>query len=126
MAAVWRMSLCGASQQYVEETLTRFLALARGGAAFFMFDGTMMNGECWDPHHGHPVPSRREDHVEATNRLAFLVHAQYPDVLIEMHDQMLGGTSLRYVPTYYGYGKRPLGRSGGAARTGLTRFGVSS
>ncbi|HXW15590.1 MAG TPA: hypothetical protein VEN79_13875 [Terriglobia bacterium] len=101
------MSLCSASQQYVEETLTRFLALARGGAAFFMFDGTMTNGECWDPHHGHPVPSRRQDHVEATNRLAFLVHAQYADVLIEMHDQILGGTSLRYVPTYYGYGKRP-------------------
>ena len=73
------MSLCGASRQYVEETLARFLALARDGATFFMFDGTMTNGECWDPHHGHPVPSRREDHVEATNRLAFLVHAQYPE-----------------------------------------------
>jgi len=100
------MSLCGASRQYVEETLTRLLALARDGATFFMFDGTMDNGECWDPHHGHPTPSRREDHVEATNRLAFLVHGKYPNVLIEMHDQMLGGTSLRYVPTYYGYGNR--------------------
>ena len=36
------MSLCGASRQYVDETLSRFLALARGGAAFFMFDGTMI------------------------------------------------------------------------------------
>jgi hypothetical protein len=104
----FEMSLCGASRQYVEETLARLLALARDGAAFFMFDGTADAGECWDPHHGHPVPSRREDHVEATNRLAFLVHAQYPEVLIEMHDQMLGGTSLRYVPTYYGHGKRQL------------------
>jgi hypothetical protein len=107
------MSLCGASRQYVDETLSRLLTLARGGATFFMFDGTMINGECWDPHHGHPVPSRREDHAEATNRLACLVHAQYPDVLIEMHDQILGGTSLRYVPTYYGYGKRQLDGAAG-------------
>ena len=56
--------------------------------------------------------------MEATNRLAFLVHAQYPEVLIEMHDQMLGGTSLRYVPTYYGYGKR----QGEAAASGTHGF----
>ncbi len=120
------MSLCGASRQYVEETLARLLALARDGATFFMFDGTMDNGECWDPHHGHPVPSGREDHVEATNRLAFLVHGKYPNVLIEMHDQMLGGTNLRYVPTYYGYGKRQLGGAAAEAHTDLTPFGRSS
>jgi hypothetical protein len=97
-------SLCGASAQYVEETRSRLEALARDGARFFMFDGTMHNGECWDSQHGHRVPSGREDHVEATNRLARLVHARYPQVLIEMHDQMLGGTYLRYVPTYYGQG----------------------
>ncbi len=108
------MSLCGASRQYTEETLARLEALARDGATFFMFDGTMDNGECWDPHHGHPVPSGREDHVQATNRLACLVHAKYPNVLIEMHDQMLGGTSLRYVPTYYGHGHRRLGAAAGA------------
>jgi hypothetical protein len=106
------MSLCGASKQYVDETLSRLAALAQGGAAFFMFDGTMTFGECWDPHHGHPVPSRREDHVAATNRLAFLVHAQYPEVLIEMHDQIVGGSNLRYVPTYYGYGQRQLEGAG--------------
>ena len=109
------MSLCGASRQYTEETLSRLLTLARGGATFFMFDGTMTNGECWNPHHGHPVPSRREDHVAATNRLACLVHAAYPEVMIEMHDQILGGTNLRYVPTYYGYGKRQ--REGAAGET---------
>jgi len=97
-------SLCGASAQYVEETRSRLEALARDGARFFMFDGTMHNGECWDPQHGHRVPSGRAEHVEATNRLARLVHASYPNLLIEMHDQMLGGTHLRYVPTYYGQG----------------------
>ena len=96
-------SLCGASRQYVEESARRLHALASGGATFFMFDGTMWNGPCWDPGHGHPVPSRRHDHLEATNRLARLVHEKYPQVLIEMHDQMLGGTNLRYVPTYYGH-----------------------
>ena len=98
-------SLCGASAQYVEETRSRLEALARDGAKFFMFDGTMDNGECWDPEHGHRVPSGREEHVEATDRLARQIHARYPDVLIEMHDQMLGGTNLRYVPTYYGQGR---------------------
>jgi len=98
-------SLCGASQQYVEETRSRLGALARDGAKFFMFDGTSYNGECWDPEHGHRVPSGREEHVEATNRLARLIHAKYPDVLIEMHDQMVGGTPIRYVPTYYGQGR---------------------
>jgi hypothetical protein len=98
------MSLCGASRQYVEETYARLGALARDGVSFFMFDGTMFSGECWSPDHGHPVPSTRHDHVEATNLLARLIHMKHPNVLIEMHDQMLGGTPLRYVPTYYGQG----------------------
>jgi hypothetical protein len=101
-------SLCGASVQYVEETRSRLEALARAGARFFMFDGTMHNGDCWDPEHGHRVPSGREEHVEATNKLARQIHAKYPDVLIEMHDQMVGGTRLRYVPTYYGQGRGRL------------------
>lgn len=106
------LSLCGASQQYVEETLARLKALAEGGATFFMFDGTAYNGTCWDPHHGHRVPSGREEHVEATNGLARMVHASYPDVLIEMHDQLLGGSPLRYVPTYYGHGRNLTGGEG--------------
>lgn len=98
-------SLCGVSRQYIEETYRRFEALARGGAKFFMFDGTQFNGECWDPAHGHRVPTRRHDHVEATCRLARMIHAKFPDVLIEMHDPLLGGTHLRYVPLYYGHGE---------------------
>ncbi len=105
-------SLCGASQQYVEESAKRFLALAAGGTAYFMFDGTRFNGECWDPGHGHAVPSTREEHVQATNLLARLIHEKYPNVLIEMHDQILGGTTLRYVPVYYGYGMPPPGVGG--------------
>jgi hypothetical protein len=90
--------LCGASHQYVEETARRLKLLAHDGAAFFMFDGDQYHGECWDPKHGHIVPSRRDEHVQACCRLARLVHAEYPHVLIEMH-----GPS----PIYYGHGIAP-------------------
>jgi hypothetical protein len=100
-------SLCAASKQFQDETLSRLETLARDGATFFMFDGTMYHGECWDPAHGHPVPARREDHVQGNLRLARGVHANYPKVLIEMHDPVLGGARLRYAPTYYGHGPDP-------------------
>ena len=104
--------LCGASLQYVRETAARLAVLARDGATFFMFDGTAYHGECWDPKHGHPVPARREAHVQATSELARLVHARYPNVLIEMHDQMVGGSMQRFAPTYYGHGLPPPGLNG--------------
>jgi hypothetical protein len=107
-----KMSLCGASRQYVEETFRRLDTLARDGVTFFMFDGTIYHGECWDPNHGHPIPSRRHEHVEAMSRLARMVHEHHPRVLIEMHDQVVGGSTLRYVPTYYGYGAPPPGYKG--------------
>ncbi len=103
-------SLCGMSRQYVDETFRRLDALASSGARFFMFDGTIYAGPCWDPSHGHPVPARRDEHARAMNRLARMVHRKHPEVLIEMHDQLLGGTTLRHVPTYYGYGDSPEGR----------------
>lgn len=97
-------SLCGASRQYEDETVRRLLELARDGAAFVMFDGTMYSNECHDPAHGHRIPARREEHAAALNRMARRVHARYPEVQIEMHDQITGGSRLRYVPIYYGYG----------------------
>jgi hypothetical protein len=101
--------LCGASRLYVEETARRLKALARDGATYFMFDGTAYHGECWDPQHGHSVPSRCEEHVQATSRLARMVHAEYPQVLIEMHDQVGGGSPVRLAPTYYGHGQAAAG-----------------
>jgi hypothetical protein len=102
-------SPCGASRQYIDETSRRLTTLAGAGVAFFMFDGTWFNGDCWSMHHGHSVPSTMAEHVDATNRLARLVHKDSPDVLIEMHDQAVGGSSIRYVPTYYGHGKDQSG-----------------
>jgi len=113
-----RSPLCGASRQYLEETARRLDVLARDGAAFFMFDGTQYHGmpgifeyhgECWDPWHGHPVPARREDHAQGLCRLARMVHVRYPQVLIEMHDPVIGGGMVRYAPTYYGHGHAPEG-----------------
>jgi hypothetical protein len=101
--------LCGASDQYVTVTANRLRTLAQDGAAFFMFDGTAYHAECWDPHHGHSVPARVEEHVQATCRLVRMVHADSPNVLIEMHDPVMGGAPLRAVPIYYGHGPCPVG-----------------
>lgn len=103
--------LCGASRQYLGETARRLKALARDGAAYFMFDGTQYHGECWDPQHGHRLPARREEHVQALCRLARMIHAEYPEVLIEMHDPVAGGDSVRMTPTYYGHGSAPEGEA---------------
>ncbi len=53
-----RLSLCGASDQYVAETDRRLDVLGQCGVCYFMFDGTLYNGPCWDTQHGHPVPLR--------------------------------------------------------------------
>lgn len=103
--------LCGASQQYLTVTADRLKSLSQDGAAFFMFDGTAYHEECWDPDHGHQVPSRLEEHAQATCRLARMVHADFPNVLIEMHDPAVGGAAMRGCPIYYGYGHCPPGES---------------
>ena len=95
--------LCGSSDQYINTTADRLKTLSKGGAAFFMFDGTNYHEECWDPNHGHRVPARREEHDQARSRLARLVHAEYPNVLIEMHNP---------TPVYYGHGQCPEGEGG--------------
>jgi hypothetical protein len=92
--------LCGSSDQYINTTADRLKTLAKGGAAFFMFDGTNYHEECWDPNHGHRVPARREEHDQARSRLARMVHVDYPNVLIEMHNP---------TPIYYGHGHCPEG-----------------
>ena len=53
---------------------------------------------------GIPIPYTREDHVAANLDLAQRIHAHYPDVIIEMHDMISGGSILRYTPVYYKYG----------------------
>ncbi len=111
--ASWRMdesgntipgSICLGSKQYLDEAEKRLLDLCVGGVGFFMFDGNWYNGGCWNPDHGHPVPYPKEAHCQANLELARRVHARYPQALIEMHDMITGGSSLRYTPVYYKYG----------------------
>ena len=103
---------CGAATHYVEETANRLKVLADSGVCFLMFDGTVWMGECWAKDHGHAHPSTAAEHVEGMNRIARLTHKYNPHVLIEMHDQMFGGVSTRYVPSYYGHGMNAAGELG--------------
>jgi hypothetical protein len=43
----------------------------------------------------------REEHIRAYAKLAKQVHLRHPEVLIEMHDPIVGPVSERYVPMYY-------------------------
>lgn len=97
-------AVCLGSAAYLDEAAKRLLAHCADGVTFLMFDGNWWNGGCWNPRHGHPVPYTKEDHVRANVELARRIHAQYPDVLIEMHDMLTGGTRQRYTPVYYKYG----------------------
>ena len=97
-------SVCLGSKQYLDEAERRLLANCADGAVFLMFDGNWWNGTCWNPDHGHPVPYTMEDHCRANLDLAQRVHARYPDVLVEMHDMVMGGADVRYTPLYYKYG----------------------
>ncbi len=96
--------ICMGSRQFLAEAERRLLARCAQGAAFLMFDGTWWNGPCTDSAHGHPIPYRMEDHIRACVDLARRVHARYPNVLIEMHDMLAGGSTERMTPVYYKYG----------------------
>jgi hypothetical protein len=97
-------SVCLGSEQYRDEAERRLLAHCADGVAYLMLDGNWWNGGCWNPEHGHPIPYTREDHCRANLDLARRIHREYPDVLIEMHDMITGGSITRYTPVYYKYG----------------------
>jgi hypothetical protein len=103
---------CVASNQYVDVTVKRLGDLAAAGVGFFMFDGTAYFGECWAKDHGHAYPATTNEYVDMTNKIAYDTHKNYPDVLIEMHDQLFGGVGMRYVPSYYGQGRGVPGKHG--------------
>ncbi len=92
--------LCLASTAYVKTKGERLLELARAGAVFFMFDGDAYKGPCYDPDHGHSVPSTSEEHGRAILRLAQIVHKDFPNLLIELH-AFVGRCVYPSMPTYY-------------------------
>jgi len=96
--------LCSGARSYLKVKTERLLKLCADGATFLMFDGTAFTGPCFDKDHGHPVPYTKEAQCWYYLRLAQEVHKYYPDVIIEMHDMVIGGSNLRYCPNYYLYG----------------------
>jgi hypothetical protein len=106
-------AICLGSRQYLEAAEKRLLDLCAGGATFLMYDGNFWNGGCLNADHGHPVPYTFEDHIRANVDLAVRIHAKYPQVLIEMHDMIAGGSLVIF--EYY-----PPCKEGPHARTYLT------
>jgi len=96
--------VCMGSQQYMNVAEQRLLDHCRDGVVFLMFDGNWWNGGCADTNHNHPIPYHFEDHIRANIEMANRIHAKYPDVLIEMHDMIVGGSFGRVTPVYYKYG----------------------
>lgn len=94
-------SLCGASPAYLQTKAERLLQLCRDGASFLMYDGTMFTGECYDQSHGHSLPLTRHEYCQAILQLLQAVKREFPQVLIELHDPIVGGTNIRYAPTYF-------------------------
>jgi hypothetical protein len=95
---------CLGSKQYRDEAEKRLLANCADGVVYLMYDGNWWSGGCDNPTHGHPIPYLMEDHIRANLDLARRVHARYPEVLIEMHDMLAGGSTHRITPVYYKYG----------------------
>jgi hypothetical protein len=97
--------VCCASSVYVETKIARLKELCKHGAYFLMYDGSWFAGECWDKSHGHSVPLKHQEHIEATLKIQQGLHEEYPNVLIEQHDPMVGGIIVRYTPTYFMHAK---------------------
>jgi hypothetical protein len=94
---------CVPSQTFLNTTVKRLQNLCRNGAAFLMFDSDQFGSPCYDPTHGHSIPSTREEHARGLLKLVQLVKSQYPQTLFEMHDFITGPGSIHYSPTYYLY-----------------------
>jgi len=95
--------VCTLSKAWQKEKLKRILNVTGGGVDFMMFDEFDWRGPCYDPHHGHPVPSTPEGHVRAVYGLIEGMRARFPHVLVEAHDPVWPWT-MRYTPTYYHQG----------------------
>jgi len=99
-------TLCGTSRQYIKEKTKHLRKLGKDGAFQFLYDGNWFEGGCYDPNHGHSIPNTRQEWLDAQLKLSRTVHETCPDVLVELHDPIIGPGVPRYAPTYILYGKR--------------------
>lgn len=95
--------VCTQSREWQAEKLRRILAVTGGGVEFMMYDEYDWRGPCWDPSHGHPVPSTPEGHVRAVYGLVEGMRRRFPHVLVEAHDPVWPWT-FRYLPSYFRQG----------------------
>lgn len=95
---------CICNKDYRVEKLKRILRLAEAGINFIMFDEFDWRGPCFNPSHGHPVPSTPGMHAEAVSDIIRAVHHEYPNILIEAHDSVWPW-GVRYLPTYFTHDK---------------------
>jgi hypothetical protein len=119
--------VCPGSRSWQEQKAARLIALAEGGASFFMIDFTSYairsigrnyysmdsvrrgprddteaapESPCWATDHGHSVPMTLEEHAAGIDEVIRRVRAAHPDVVIESHDEITGGAG-DYVPLYF-------------------------
>lgn len=91
---------CVCSAQYQEEKLKRIRALTDAGMSFVMFDEFDWRGPCYNPNHGHPVPTTPNTHARAVVELSRKLHESHPDIHTEVHDSVWPW-GVRYLPMYY-------------------------
>jgi hypothetical protein len=94
---------CICSKGYQDEKLKRISALAEAGMSFVMFDEFDWRGACYNPDHGHPVPTTPNMHARAVVELSRKLHESHPDIITEVHDPVWPW-GVRYLPMYYLHG----------------------
>ncbi|MCE5322072.1 hypothetical protein LLG46_02015 [bacterium] len=94
---------CVCYTRYQEEKLQRIRKLADAGMSFVMFDEFDWRGACYDPNHGHPVPTTPNMHARAVVELSRKLHESHPNILTEVHDPVWPW-GVRYLPMYYLHG----------------------
>ena len=98
----WEPCLC--NPEFWQEKLKRILAISKNGIRFMMVDEFDWRGPCYNPSHGHPVPSAPIDHILADYRLCKAIREANPGLTIEAHDPVWPWSSSIYVPTYFQHG----------------------
>ena len=97
--------LCVPSPVFQAAQKPLLTTLAQDGAVFLMIDSDQYTGPCYDPHHGHSIPSTREEHAAGVWDILHAVRQKYPRLYIELHDPVTGPSAIHYTPTYYRYAR---------------------
>lgn len=104
---MWEPCLCNPT--FWQEKLQRILKITQAGVRFLMVDEMDWRGPCWNPEHGHAVPSTPLEHAQAVLRLANEVRKHTPGLSVEVHDPIWPWVTSRYLPTYWGQGQPKTG-----------------